>query len=261
MAPKRFLPSFLLIFGLCNQQAMKAQSVQNHVLTIQRLAHPLNSFVPDKTLGAAYDGYEKGQNDLILQPANLSAMQSADLKPLTYRLRTELGIEAWHWNPKGKWSSTNEGYWVSSANPDDSIPVSYGYRLPRRGNTGDEANNDGYSRIDDGDETTFWKSNPYLDSVFTGESNREHAQWVVVDLGRERMVDAISIHWGNPYATGFTVDYGTPAVYPYLETSGYYEIDSPNLWKPFPTHHFYSSNGKNAVLRLSVANGASNSAE
>lgn len=252
MAPKRLVPSLLLFICFGIKLDINAQGIHTQTLTIHHLTVPLNSFVPDKTLGAAYDGYEKGQNDLILQPANVAAMQSVDLKPLTYRLRTELGIEAWHWNPKGTWSSNNEGYWVSSSDPNDSISVSYGYRLPRRGNTGDEANNDGYSRIDDGDETTFWKSNPYLDSVFTGESNSEHPQWVVIDLGKERMVDAISIHWGSPRATEFTVDYGTPAVYPYFEASGYYEIDSPLLWKPFPQHLFRHANAENTVLRLSA---------
>ena len=72
---------------------INAQKTKNQSLSIQHLAHPLNSFIPDKTLGACYDGYEKGQDDLILQPANIEAMQSVDLKPLTYRLRTELGIE------------------------------------------------------------------------------------------------------------------------------------------------------------------------
>ena len=251
MAHKRLFPSFLLFICLCIKLNINAQGGRTQTLTIHHLTHPLNSFIPDKALGAAYDGYEKGQNDLILQPANIKAMQSADLKPLSYRLRTELGIEAWHWNPKGKWSSNNEGYWVSSSDPEDSISFSYGYRLPRRGNTGDEANNDGYSRIDDGDETTFWKSNPYLDSVFTSESNSEHAQWVVIDLGKERMVDAISIHWGKLYATEFTVDYGTPAVYPYFEASGYYDVDSPQLWKSFPQHLFLNANGKDTVLHLS----------
>ncbi|MGZ3937431.1 MAG: discoidin domain-containing protein [Flavisolibacter sp.] len=251
MFHKPHLVVFLLSVCLFQGSFLLAQNKQPGKLTVQYLSDPLNSFLPDTTLGACYDGHEKGENSLILQPGNIKAMQSVDLKPLTYRLRTELAIEAWHWNPKGKWSGRNEGYWTSSSDANDSISVSYGYRLPRRGNTGDQANNDGYSRIDDGDETTFWKSNPYLDSVFTGESNTEHAQWVIIDLGKESRLDAISIHWGNPFATEFTIDYAVPSVYPYFENSGYYEIDSPRLWKPFPNHAFRNPDGSNSVLRLS----------
>jgi hypothetical protein len=240
---------FLIL--LCTPSLFLFSQAKQNVLTIHFLSKPVNQFIPDTTLGAAYDGHEKGQNDLILQPENIKAMQSVDLKPLTYRLRTELGIEAWHWNPKGRWSGKDEGYWISSSDANDSISVSYGYRLPRRGNTDDQANNDGYSGIDDGDETTFWKSNPYLDSFYTGETNRQHAQWVVVDLGSEQMVDAISIHWAKPYATAFDIEYGLPPVYPYFDNSGYYEVDSPKLWKHFPNYHFTNADGSNAVIRLS----------
>jgi hypothetical protein len=250
MLHKRLFVAYLLFLLVDRQSVLLAQNRPAKTLTIHLLSQPLNSFVPDTTLGACYDGHDKGENDVILQRENVKAMQSIDMKPLSYRLRTELGIEAWHWNPRGNWSSNNEGYWTSSSDPNDSISLSYGYRLPRRGDTFDEANNDGYSRIDDGDESTFWKSNPYLDTLFTGESNKSHSQWVVIDLAKEKMVDAISIHWGIPFATEFTVDYGLPPVYPYLETSGYYEIDSPRLWKPFPNYEFRSSNGGNVVLRL-----------
>lgn len=243
--------SFILLISLLFQACFLSAQKNSPSLTIHFLPHALNSFIPDASLGAAYDGHEKGQNDLILQPANIKAMQSVDLKPLTYRLRTELGIEAWHWNPKGTWSDKNEGYWTSSSDTNSFISVSYGYRLPRRGNTWDEANNDGYSRIDDGDEKTFWKSNPYLDSFFTGESNNKHAQWVVIDLGKEQMINAISIHWAKPFATEFSIDYGTKPVYPYFENSGYYDIDSPLLWKPFHHHEFKNEKGDNLVLRLS----------
>jgi hypothetical protein len=251
MFPSRpFVKAFVFVFCFFEGSFLCAQKSKGSSIVIHFLSKPVNSFIPDTTLGAAYDGHEKGQNDIILQQENIKAMQSVDLKPLTYRLRTELGIEAWHWNPRGRWSGNNKGYWTSSSDPDDSISVSYGYRLPRRGNTGDEANNDDYSRIDDGDENTFWKSNPYLDSFFTNENNKEHAQWVMVDLGKEQMIDAISIHWAKPYATEFTIDYGLPDVYPYFDNSGYYDIDSPKLWKPFPNYHFTNEKAKNAVIRL-----------
>jgi hypothetical protein len=250
MLHKRLVVVYLLFAAVGRESVLLAQSTKSNSLTIHLLSHPLNTFLPDTTLGACFDGHEKGENEVILQPDNVKAMQSVDLKPLSYRLRTELGMEVWHWNPKGQWSGKNEGYWTSSTDTNDFISVSYGYRLPRRGNTFDEANNDGYSRIDDGDVSTFWKSNPYLDSEFTGESNNTHAQWVVIDLGTEKMIDAISIRWGKPFATEFTVDYGTSPVYPYFETSGYYEIDSLQLWRPFPNHDFSNSSSGNVVVRL-----------
>lgn len=170
---------------------------------------PSNTFDPVHALGAGIDGHEKGDIAKMLRPANVSAMLSAGLKPLSYRLRTELAIEAWHWNPKGRWSDPEhkQGYWISDDKPGDPIEVGYGYRLPRRGSTIDQANNDGYSRLDDGDSETFWKSNPYLDAHFTGEDNAAHSQWVVIDFGRIRLVNAVRLLWGVPYATRFSVQY------------------------------------------------------
>ena len=148
-----------------------------HVITVD-LSRPLNVFNPALGIGAGIDGHAKGEVERLLSPANIAAMRSAGLRPLTYRLRTELAGEVWHWNPKGTWSDAprRQGYWISDATPGDAIGVSYGYRLPRRGNTVDQANNDGYSRIDDGRLDTFWKSNPYLDPA---------PQWVVIDLKKK----------------------------------------------------------------------------
>src|SRR5437762_2681029 len=171
--------------------------------------HPVNRLVPTKTLGAGIDGHEKGECAQMFADKNIAEMLSSGLGPLTYRLRTELGSEVWHWNPRGKWSDPahNCGYWTSDSSLSEPINVSYGYRLPRRGNTIDQANDDGYSRIADGDPNSFWKSNPYLDSHFTGKSEDAHPQWVVIDLGASKLVNAIRIHWGTPYATQYRIEY------------------------------------------------------
>ncbi len=170
---------------------------------------PLNTFRPDQSWGAALDGHDYSRTATVYSRANVAAMRSARLGPITYRLRTELANEAWHWNPAGQWSDAarQQGYWTSSATAKRPILISYGYRLPRRGRTLDDANNDGYSRIDDGDTTSFWKSNPYLDPRYTQENPRDHFQWLVVDLGTALPIDAAKIAWGAPYARRYTIDY------------------------------------------------------
>src|ERR1700738_4890229 len=78
---------------------------------------PVNTFDPREALGAGIDGHERGQVAKMLRPDNVRAMLSAGLKPVSYRLRTELAGEAWHWNPEGQWSDSKhrQGYWVSNS--------------------------------------------------------------------------------------------------------------------------------------------------
>src|SRR5262249_12522319 len=171
--------------------------------------HPVNRCVPTQALGAGVDGHDKGECARMFTDKNITEMLSAGLGPLTYRLRTELGGEVWHWNPRGTWSDPVHqcGYWTSSDSLGEPINASYGYRLPRRGNTIDQASDDGYSRITDGDENSLWKSNPYLDSHLTGESEDVHPQWVVIDLGSKKPVNAIRIRWAAHYATRYRIEY------------------------------------------------------
>jgi hypothetical protein len=210
---------------------------------------PVATFRPSEALGAGVDGHEQGAVAQIYTPSNVAAMQSAGLQPLTYRLRTELGDEAWHWNPQGTWSDPahRQGYWTSSATSTVPIDTSYGYRLPRRGNTVDQANNDGWSRIDDGDPSTFWKSDPYLDQHFTGEPNASHGQWVVVDLGQPVGVDAVRLSWGVPYATHFAIQYWNAADDPFWVT------DPHAAWQAFPQGTVTHGTGGDATLRLATA--------
>jgi hypothetical protein len=169
-------------------------------LTIDQ-SHLLARFDPRTSIGATIDVQEHGATGEVLTRRNVAAMLSAGFHPLSYRLATELGGEAWHWNPRGNWSDAarHEGYWTSSDDSPDPIEVSYGYRLPRRGNTLDQSRNDGYSRIDDGDPSTFWKSNPYSTSP----------QWLFADLGALQSINGMTIDWATPYAADYDIELWT----------------------------------------------------
>jgi hypothetical protein len=126
----------------------------------------------------------------------------------------------------------------------EPIAVSYGYRLPRRGNTIDQANDDSYSRIADGDEHSFWKSNPHLDQHFTGESDEAHLQWVVVDLGAAKPVNSIRIHWGAPYAEQYRVEHWTGNDPMHLHS------DREDKWRSFPQGVIDHGAGGDEYVRL-----------
>ena len=125
--------------------------------------------------------------------------------------------------------------------------VSNGYRLPRRGNTKDQANHDGYSRLSDGDADSFWKSNPYLDAFYTGEENALYPQWVLIDFRKDVPVEALRILWAEPYAVDYEVQYweGGPAEY--------YKDMLRGRWRDFPKGQIAGASGGDALLRLSDA--------
>lgn len=245
-----FISSCLLTNSSSPILAIDRFQYRNNITVTVRVrpGHPLSRFVPAHALGAALDGHEQGEIDSMLSPANIQEMLSTGLKPLSYRLRTELAGEAWHWNPSGRWSdpAKRQGYWISDSGLAAPISVSYGYRLPRRGNTSDQANDDGYSRLDDGDVDSFWKSNPYLDKQFTGEPNAYLAQWILVDLGTEKPVDAIRLLWGVPFATKYEIQYGR-----------FVGIDDlgqrlPDKWRTFPRGRIHRATSGDVTLRLSA---------
>lgn len=204
-------------------------------------ASTLATFRPDEAMGAAIDGAEQGDVDRLVTRRNIAAMKSAGLRPLTYRLRTELGVEAWHWNPRGNWSDAahRQGYWTSSDALGKPIQLSWGYRLPRRGNTVDNATNDDWSRLTDGDHETFWKTNPYLDPSVLHDG-QEHPQWLVLRFDRPRAIDSAVIAWGTPYALQYDVQYW----------SGATEYDPAGAWVTFPHGAVTHGTGGDAALRL-----------
>ena len=171
----------------------------------------VGSFAPNLALGAGIDRLPRDATDTLYSAPSLERVLSAGWGAVTYRSNTELHVEAWHWNPRGTWSDpSGRGYFTGIAQPSEMIRHSLGYPLPRRGfthNEGTEAH--GFSRMTDGDASSFWKSNPYLDRRFTLEDDADHPQWVVVDLGKHTPIDTLRIDWGAPYARRYRVQYWT----------------------------------------------------
>jgi hypothetical protein len=208
-------------------------------------AHKLAEIRPVRAIGTAIDSDPPGKVPLLYSAPRVQQMLASGLGKVSYRLYTELSIQDWHWNPSGTFShnARGEGYWTSSAVPGEPIVDSFGYRLPHRGSTRDQGDDNGYSRIDDGDPSTYWKSNPYLTSRYTHESDSLHPQWVVVDLGRVTGVDAVAIDWMNPYATQYKIEYWTGA--------GDAIIDQGNgRWVAFPRADAHADHAGTALTRL-----------
>src|SRR5262245_58680964 len=244
---------FSLAAGLVQLGSQTEAPADEKPFTVSALVlanRPVNRCVPTQALGAGVDGHEKGECARMFTDKNIAEMRSAGFGPLTYRLRTELAGEVWHWNPRGTWSDPVHqcGYWTSDDSLADPINLSYGYRLPRRGNTIDQANDDGYSRIADGNEQSFWKSNPYLDSQFTGEPGNTHPQWLVVDLGAPKPINSIRIHWGTPYAEQYRVEYwsGTDPMH--------LHADRRDEWRAFSNGEVNNELGGKAAIRLCKTN-------
>lgn len=172
--------------------------------------HSTNSFSPVRALGAGIDRDPLNSVKTIYGQTNVATMLTSGWGPISYRLNTELSIQAWHWNPTGQWSdASGKGYFVGDPRSAGSIYRSFGYNLPHRGTTSNYGTSGGYSMLDDGDASTYWKSDPYLDETYTGEDNSLHPGWIIVDLGAPMSTDAIQMAWANPYATEYQIQYWT----------------------------------------------------
>jgi hypothetical protein len=196
----------LLIASMFVPSPLGAQTVRVDVTSAHAI--PLD---PDQAMGSSMDILPARELETVYSPPIVKESLSAGWGPITYRQNTELTIDAWHWNPNGTWSDAKNrsGYFVGSATPGEMLRQSFGYRLPHRGSTRSDAAQNEFSRITDGDTASYWKSNPYLTSKFTGEQDSVLPQWVVIDFSTPQDISAIQIHWANPYATRFVVEYWT----------------------------------------------------
>src|SRR3954453_11910260 len=202
----QMLGAFILSTILLDPMPTAAQTVTVDATP----SHVANRFRPLRALGSTVDRIPSNATDVFFRPDQIQKVLSAGWGVISYRQNTDLFVQAWHWNPKGSWSDwSGKGYFIGESNPKgEMIRHSYGYSLPHRGftrNGGTEF--DGYSRLDDGDAETYWKSNPYLTSEFTGESDSMHPQWVVIALEKKESVNAVRIHWADPFARDFQIQY------------------------------------------------------
>src|SRR5882762_9852418 len=202
--------------------------------------HAINVFDPDSALGSSIDVLSRTDINKVYTPHIIQEALSAGWGPITYRNNTELRMAAWHWTENGTWSDAahRSGYFTGSTDLKEPIRYILAYALPHRGfaTSGD--------RPVAGPNLTYWKSNPYLTSKFTGESDTLHPQWVIVDLQAEKPVSAVRIVWADPYATTYEVEYwvGTGA----LDFDG----GPKGEWKVFPAGALNNAQGGTVTLKL-----------
>lgn len=238
------VPRYLFTFPICLFAACALVAQEPPVTTVRVDATPshiLNSFDPDQSLGSSVDALSRSGIDKMYTPHIIQESLSAGWGPLTYRNNTELRVAAWHWNEDGVWSDPahKSGYFTSSSEPKEMVRYILAYSLPHRGFT---HSGGGASSTLSGAVTSYWKSNPYLTSRFTGEPDASHPQWVVVDLGAEKPVSTIRIDWAAPYATSYDVDYWTG--------KNALSKNPQGQWTTFPSGAVKGAAGGAATLRL-----------
>jgi len=204
--------------------------------------HILNTVYPDTATGAWMDDLSKAQVDNLSRSETIQGVKNLGWGSITMRNNSELRLSAWHWNENGAWSdpATKSGYFAGSAELGEPIHYGYSYSLPHRDfmTSGDDPLVAGFQ--------TYWKSNPYLTDHFTGESDALHPQWVVIDMGIARPVNAIHIQWVNPYAVIYVVQY-------WIGDDNALDWDmGPNgVWKAFPSGTVTNGSGGDVHLKLS----------
>src|SRR2546421_12513707 len=76
-------------------------------------SHVVNKFSPLYALGSTVDRVPSNATDMFFRPDQIAQIQQAGWGVISYRQNTDLFVQAWHWNPKGKWSDpSGQGYFV-----------------------------------------------------------------------------------------------------------------------------------------------------
>ncbi len=235
--------AFLVIALVLHGRLVSAQSEPATVHVDVTPSHVLNSFDPDSALGSSVDVLSRVDINKTYSPHIVQESLSAGWGPITYRNNTELRMAAWHWTENGTWSDPahRSGYFTGSTELKEPVRAILAYALPHRGfaTSGD--------RPLQSPDLSYWKSNPYLTSKFTGESDAMHPQWVVVDLRAAKPVSAIRIAWTSPYAATYQVEYwmGTEALD--------FDNGPKGEWKVFSSGTISNAQGGTATLKLTDA--------
>jgi hypothetical protein len=235
--------AFVIMVGCLLPITASAQSGMGTVRVETAPSHVINAFDPDAALGSSIDVLSRMDIDRVYVPHIIEESLSAGWGPITYRNNTELRMAAWHWTENGAWSDAahRSGYFTGSTELKEPTRYILAYALPHRGfaTSGD--------RPIEGPNLTYWKSNPYLTSKFTGEADALHPQWVVVDLKAAKEVNAVRIAWASPYATRYQVEYWVGA------DALDFDFGPKGEWKSFPTGSQTNARGGTEVLKLTDA--------
>jgi F5/8 type C domain len=199
----------------------------------------INSFDPDSALGSSIDVLSRTGIDKVYTPHIIQEALSAGWGPITYRNNSELRMAAWHWTENGTWSDAahKSGYFTGSSDLKEPLRYILSYSLPHRAFSGSG------DRPPQSPNPSYWKSNPYLTSKFTGESDALHPQWVVLDLRAEKPVSTVEIAWASPYAKTYQVDCWVGRNPLSRAPEG--------QWKTFPAGNI--RNGAGGAVKLQVA--------
>ena len=228
---------------LCSLSIVVAGAQTGTVRVDATPGHAINSFNPDSALGSSLDVLSRTGIDHVFTPHIIQESLSAGWGTISYRNNSELRMAAWHWTENGTWSDPahQNGYFTGSTELKEPTRYILSYGLPHRGfsTSGDAA-----AAIPN---LSYWKSNPYLTSKFTGESDALHPQWVVIDLKAEYPISAIRIAWENPYATTYRVEYwvGNNALD--------WDVGPKGEWKTFPMGDVKAGKGGSEAMKLSDA--------
>jgi hypothetical protein len=243
---KEILAVVAVAVGLCVSERGGYAQGKEPVATVRvdmTPGHAINSFDPDNALGSSIDALSKTGIDKVYTPHIVQESLSAGWGPISYRNNTELRMAAWHWTENGTWSDAahQSGYFTGSTELKEPTRYILSYALPHRGfsTSGD--------RPVQGPNLIYWKSNPYLTSKFTGESDALHPQWVVVDLKSEKSVNAFRIAWVSPYARTYSVEYWVG------KDPLDFDRGPQGEWKTFPGGVQKNAQGGTVTLKLSDA--------